>query len=416
MKKAICFLLMNAALCLQTLAEPGLYDSYGGWTKLKGTGTGFFHAEKINNRWWLVSPEGNVFFSKGVCNISFIPDVIPSLKYSPYEKTNREKYGTPGKWAQATAERLRGWNFNTVGAWSSGEMNGVGLAYTMILDMAASANEDLWLKGGFPDLFDASFREGLNNVAKTKCTALKADPWLLGYFTDNELRWGPDWRSKESLLESYLKLPESAPGNAEAMKFLKERGSFREKLSVADKADFQQKLAAEYGRLCREAILRHDPNHMVIGCRFGGYAPDPVLRGLGPYLDVISYNNYSAKAPLEMLTKLTSLTGKPVMITEFSFKAMDSGLPNTKGAGKPLATQGERASHFTDYVQDLAALPGSVGFHWFEYCDEPKEGRFDGENSNYGLVKIDDTPWEVLTEQMKKVNAGIESLAAKTGQ
>jgi hypothetical protein len=281
--------------------------------------------------------------------------------------------------------------------------------------MAASVNEDLWLKGGFPDLFDPSFREGLEKAAKEKCAGKKSDPWLLGYFTDNELRWGPDWRSKESLLESYLKLPESAPGNQVAVTFLKERGHSKESLEAADKADFQQKVAAEYGRLCREAILRNDPNHMVIGCRFGGYAPDPVLRGLGPYLDVISYNNYSAKAPLDMLAKLTSLTGKPTMVTEFSFKAMDSGLPNTKGAGTPLATQEERAAHFTHYVQDLAGLPSCVGFHWFEYCDEPKEGRFDGENSNYGLVKIDDTPWEVLTVQMKKVNAELESLAIKIG-
>lgn len=116
MKKATCFLLLNAALCLHVLAEPGLYDSYGGWTKLKGTKTGFFHTEKVDDRWWLVSPEGNVFFSKGVCHISFMADVIPSLMFSPYEKTNRKKYGTPEKWAYATSERLRGWNFNTVGA------------------------------------------------------------------------------------------------------------------------------------------------------------------------------------------------------------------------------------------------------------------------------------------------------------
>ena len=102
------------------------------------------------------------------------------------------------------------------------------------------------------------------------------------------------------------------------------------------------------------------------------------------------------------------------MVTEFSFKAMDSGLPNTKGAAKPVATQEDRAKGFAAYVEALAALPGCVGFHWFEYRDEPKEGRrLDGENSNYGVVKIDFTPWEVLTTRMKQVNAGIESLHAK---
>jgi len=50
------------------------------------------------------------------------------------------------------------------------------------------------------------------------------------------------------------------------------------------------------------------------------------------------------------------------MVTEFSFKAMDSGLPNTKGGGKPVATQSDRANGFTHYVEALAAVPGVVGY------------------------------------------------------
>jgi len=55
-------------------------------------------------------------------------------------------------------------------------------------------------------------------------------------------------------------------------------------------------------------------------------------------------------------------------------------------------------------------MPQCVGYHWFEWCDEPREGRFDGENSNYGLVRIDDTPWEVLTQRFTSLNAGLERL------
>ena len=88
---------------------------------------------------------------------------------------------------------------------------------------------------------------------------------------------------------------------------------------------------------------------------------------------------------------------------------MDSGLPNTKGAAKPVPTQRDRANGFASYVEALAALPSCVGFHWFEYRDEPKEGRFDGENSNYGVVKIDFTPWEVLAARMRLVNDEMEA-------
>ncbi len=84
-------------------------------------------------------------------------------------------------------------------------------------------------------------------------------------------------------------------------------------------------------------------------------------------------------------------------------------MPNTKGAAKPVGTQLERADGFAHYVEALAALPSCVGFHWFEYRDEPKEGRFDGENSNYGVVKIDFRPWVVLTARMTEVNADMEA-------
>jgi hypothetical protein len=101
-----------------------------------------------------------------------------------------------------------------------------------------------------------------------------------------------------------------------------------------------------------------------------------------------------------------------MMITEFSFRAMDSGLPNTKGAGAPVATQQDRADRFEEYVSALASLPNCVGYHWFEWCDEPKQGRFDGENSNYGLVTINDTPWKTLVARVRQVNQGLEQRRA----
>jgi hypothetical protein len=227
------------------------------------------------------------------------------------------------------------------------------------------------------------------------------------------LRWGKDWRSGDSLLESYLKMAESSAGFRRASELVKKHGHTATNLNDQDKSDFLGLVAEEYARVTSEAIRRADPNHLVLGCRFAGYPGDSAVRAVGRYFDVISYHSYAPNAPLERLEQVARLTGKPVMITEFSFKAMDSGLPNTKGAAKPVATQQDRADGFTHYVEALARLSSCVGFHWFEYRDEPKEGRFDGENSNYGVVHIDFTPWEVLTARMKEVNARIEELHAK---
>lgn len=404
MRKLFAVILFTGLLA--GLASPAVneYDAYGGWLKLKGKKTGFFHVEQIQGRWWLVTPEGNAFFSKGICNVS----------YSPEADSSPAPPADPVAWAKTVSRQLRDWNFNTVGAWSARELSTTGIAYAPVINMAASVQKDVWLKGGVVDFFSPEFRKVVEGIAKQQGEARAKDPWLIGYFTDNELRWGPDWRSKESLLESYLKMPETAVGFRMASAFVKARGQTPASLTEVDKNAFLEMAASEYGRVTSEAIRRYDPNHMVLGCRFAGYAPEPVLRGLAPHYEVFSYQSYSPSAPIEALQRITKATGKPAMVTEFSFKAMDSGLPNTKGAAKPVATQKERADGFARYVEALAALPNCVGYHWFQYRDQPKEGRrLDGENSNYGVVRVNGTPWEVLTTRMKQVNAGLEAIAVK---
>jgi agarase len=387
-------------------ADSNGYDPYGGWLKLAGTRTGFFHTQQIDGRWWLVTPDGHAFFSKGVDNVNYHPENASSPK-APAD-TNA--------WAAAAVRQLRDWNFNTAGAWSVSEVYSKGIVYAPVINMAASVQRDLWLKGGVVDYFSPEFRDAAARVAQRMCAPHAKDPWLLGYFTDNELRWGKDWRSEDSLLQSYLKMPETSPGFRKAAEFLKARGHAAASLTEDDKSEFLGLLAAEYARVTSEAIRRADPNHLVLGCRFAGYPGDTAVRAVGQYFDVISFHAYSATAPVDRLRQIARLAGKPTMITEFSFKAMDSGLPNTKGAAKPVATQQERADGFARYVEALAALPSCVGFHWFEYRDEPKEGRFDGENSNYGVVKIDFTPWDVLTARMTRVNAEMETRHAAAAE
>jgi len=399
---------LRIALALVVLAvaanpESTGYDRFGGWLKLTGTKTGFFHTQQIDGRWWLVTPDGHAFFSKGVDNVGYRPEAASSPK-PPAD---------PEAWATSAAHQLRGWNFNTAGAWSVTELYGKEIVYTPVVNMAASIQRDLWLKGGVVDYFSPQFREAADGVAARMCTPHANDPWLLGYFTDNELRWGKDWRSEDSLLESYLKMPRDSPGFTKATAFVKALGH---DATDEDKRKFEGLVAVEYARVTSEAIHRHDPNHLVLGCRFAGYPGDAVIKAAGEYFDVISFHSYNAAAPVDRLRQITRVTGKPTMVTEFSFKAMDSGLPNTKGAGKPVATQADRANGFTGYVEALAGLPGVVGYHWFEYRDEPKEGRFDGENSNYGVVKIDFTPWDALTAKMTAVNAEIEARHAAAGQ
>jgi hypothetical protein len=173
--------LLILASGLSTPAAPA-YDAYGGWLQLTGTKTGYFHTQQIEGRWWFVTPDGNAFFSKGVDNVSYYPEARSSPK--PPADT--------AAWAESTARQLRGWNFNTAGAWSARDIYSTGIVYAPVIDIAASVQRDLWLKGGVVDYFSDAFRAAADRVAASRCAPHARDPWLLGYFTDNELRWGKE--------------------------------------------------------------------------------------------------------------------------------------------------------------------------------------------------------------------------------
>jgi len=57
-------------------------------------------------------------------------------------------------------------------------------------------------------------------------------------------------------------------------------------------------------------------------------------------------------------------------------------------------------------------LPYVVDLHWFEWADESPQGRFDGEDQDYGLVDIQDRPYALLTDAHRQLNAAAQSTHA----
>ncbi len=130
--------------------------------------------------------------------------------------------------------------------------------------------------------------------------------------------------------------------------------------------------------------------------------PEPVLRAARAAA-AVSMNIYGSD-PSAAISEVARISGRPVLVTEFSFRSQDAGLPNSKGAGPRVETQEQRAQSYRTYVEKIAALPEVVGFHWFQWADQPREGRWDGEDSNYGLVDIQDHPYPQLTQVVTEVN------------
>jgi hypothetical protein len=374
--------------------------------------------------WWFVSPSDHLMLSAGVDNISYHGDEIHGTAVHPYFDYVSKIYANQNVWAAAELSRLRLWGFNTIGAWSDPVLWNRGMPYTVILDIATRSGAN-WLTGVPVDVYSSRFTRTAAEIAKRECAPRAHDPYLLGYFSDNELRWGPDWRGKQNMLAMYLSLPESSPGRQHAIAFLKKKysgriqslnGAWRVHASSfgnipsqadthayqADSAEFLEMVADRYFQVCARAIHEADPNHLYLGAKFAGLPPEPVLRA-SHFADVVSVDIYEFD-PRPMVRRIFEAAHRPVLVAEFAFRAEDSGLPNSKGAGPKVPDQIARARAYRNYITLLEGLPEAVGYHWFEWCDEPKQGRFDGENSNYGLVNIHDQPYRKFVAAVEAAN------------
>ena len=178
-----------------SFAQEKQFDKYGGWTGMHGKTTGVFHTENLNGRWWVITPEGNVFFSIGMYCVRMGGISEKDSDKRPYQENCLTKYGSEQEWARVTRMRLSDWRFNTISDWSSESIfREPGFAYVKGIDLSKKA-ENIIPKGAygyFPDVFSPEFKASVNetmeDVFKNQ-PYLTDDPQLLGYFVADEPSW-----------------------------------------------------------------------------------------------------------------------------------------------------------------------------------------------------------------------------------
>src|SRR6266567_1931528 len=135
---------------------------------------------------WLTKPDGERFFSFGVCVVTqgasreeFNPTNPGYAAFQHYENSNR--------WAEATLQRLKSWKFTTLGGWSDflalKEFGGPDVAFTPVLHVGSTAGVPWW------DMWDTNIIARMHQIARDQILPLRDDPRLLGYYSDNEMGW-----------------------------------------------------------------------------------------------------------------------------------------------------------------------------------------------------------------------------------
>ena len=459
--------IQNEAAELAAHPRPGDWDEYGGWRRgPQLEATGYFRTHKHEGRWWLVTPEGRLFWAHGINAVGehdYTPidgrehwfadplweqeaykqflrqaprDVVrghykgtrPRI-FSFHQANLLRKYGP--EWRSAYAElahrRLRSWGFNAIGTWSDPAIFRhpqhrtpyFALAYT---DRARPIEGSSGWWRSFPDPFDPSFKQAItDHMQHLQRQGVTDDPWCIGFFVDNENTWKHDTYLAEATLQSPADQPakrvfiedlRSKYGRVEALNLAwgSEHASWEAMLEHQGipeiKTGAAEDLRAFYAKLADAYFAGSRDAVKAI-------APNHLYLGCRFPYQVNALVTEAAKQSCDVMSvnwyqytvdgfEVPGGLDLPLIIGEFHFGALDRGLFHT--GLKAVPDQDARAAAYTRYVQGALRHPNIVGLTWFKFSDEPNTGRWlDTENYQIGFLDVCDTPYPETVEAARSI-------------
>ena len=431
------------------------WTRYGGWKNGPSfPATGHFYPRKHQGKWYLVDPEGKLFWGHGIQGIRW-SDTTPVTRrehwfeklppendplYAPcwlteysgaawYAKTKGKltsfnfnlrnliaKYGSeyPKGFIRTTAMRLPAWGFNLIGVNSYLPLTREA-KIPYIHNLGGRRPKLNGGKGVFFDVFDPQYPQKLKEEFTGRYRFTLNDPYCIGYCIDNEVKWGSANRfaadvvrspasqhSKKSFLES-LKKNYRNDLNAfnRAWKrnfktwdaFLTATDLPETKQGLNDLTAFNDEIIRTYFKINREVLKQCAPHKLYLGSRMHDY-PVRVIGIAAPYLDVISLNLYRHSVADLSLPKTLD---KPVIVTEYHFGLMDGGIP--AGGIQTCASRADRKHAYSRYVESALSNPQVIGVTYFQWRNQSPVGRYqDGENFYCGFVDVTDRGEKELVE------------------
>ncbi len=409
----------------QSIGSEALQRSrFGGFLEKNVGGSGFFRVKKIDGRWWFVDPDGYLFLSvsgggptaggggdaakrAGLENMfaAYPPETTAPafggnasqprmMSFGEWNLHRRYGFdeGWRDKWADMTAKRMGAWGLNT------GSPRPSSYPYLGHLRLRI---ESIY---GIQDVYAEGFEQ---TVAKELeyLKASKDDPYLIGYFLQNE----PSWLETEPRVCQLLLSDEADRPIKEALrKYLAKNGDTDESRTAFIHRTYRTWIAT----LCKY-IRKYDPNHLILGIRFGhSSVPHPeILRIVKDYSDVFAFNTYRLSPNTEYLDAIMAAVDMPMINGEFHFGTIDRGM--APGLVQ-VANQEERAVAFRYFAENGFSHPALVGIAWFQYTDQGILGRWDGERYNIGLVDVVDRPYPIVNgiraaaDNIYNVHSGIQ--------
>ena len=430
-------------------------DRFGGWAKgpqLKATGR--FRTEKVNGKWWLVDPDGHLFFSQGVnCaweqaatgvtgresyfeklppregetrqfwtrvtkpalrNYYDDPAHVPfwAFSFTSYDLWLKYGEGWRIKNAEMSHRRMKSWGINTYTAGSIPGFEKLPRRIPFVAGFSTKSRpivgvDGYW--GKLNDPFAPEFEKNCIESAK-RTGAWGTNEWCIGWTVDNERSWGYDGAL---LARGVLNSPEDQPARVVLMKILAEKGMTTNTVTREVLCQMGEAVAEKYYSTVRAAIKGVSPSILYLGDRNNNLNPD-VFRAAARNCDVVTVNVYD---DIPSVGLPPDAEDKPLLVTEFHFGCYDTGY--FYATIFPVKDQKARAESYLEYLRSAVDNPAYIGAHWFCWRDCPITGhagrRGEGSNAQCGLVSMADVPYTELVKAIRTVSREMYQRRAQRG-
>lgn len=431
--------------------ESASLDMYGGLRGSDLEATGFFYVTKTNggkfgDRWWLVTPEGNVYInlsvlapiSYGMCGYFGTEPNVESILSSL-----RRKYGSRFQepFFDEVFRRIATWGFNSV-AMSSGvplesawaavydEVNGRHVSEDeLAIYKAAGVDIDLLKKNiqkykGYPDPYYYKWDPVIHGFPAIDNEAPLAVfprnrrmPYTIQLFS---VIWAPVKQNKvRPLIPGNHPFPdvndplyEKLVDEGMAAFFKRNKGIENDPWLIGYTLTGEQpypnnapELVEKFWRIITAALRKYDKNHMILGGQDHTAEVPPQAREIqGRYCDLVSIDDHNFYLDEEVYRSLYEQYKKPIIITEFG---VGLAAKTEYGNSGTLDSQRERAECYKYYVGASARWPFMVGYWFYNYFDYHPKGGFHGSDWACGLVNYKNEPWQEFVDAVSSINRNI---------
>ncbi|MFC6874612.1 hypothetical protein [Halobellus marinus] len=465
-------LLQERAQTSDTQQWPNTYSKWGGWKAKQFEATGFFRTKHDGRRWWIIDPDGHPFWSSGVSavhpviesayadlesGVEWIPDENGSFSDGRldggdnqdsshsdndepivnYLSTNFIRAFTDENWRSRWREIVIGdiydIGFNTIGAWSDEKLTSeTSQPYTRTLEYNFPGVPNVY--SDFQDVYHPNFEAAVDEYARP-LEKTSDDEQLIGYFLGNY----PDWTVLERDIASEMVLSEGQCASQRKLaKKLREkygstealsdswgveitfeqiaRGSPLERLPEGAQDDlweFSQDMVTRLIRTIDAKCNKYDQNHLNLGLRFADLPPEWAMEIL-ENIDILTTYIYSTTVSeadsTVSLKKVAEEYNLPILIGEWQFGALESGVPSP--GLSTTQTQEERSRAMRVYLEDAVSKPWCVGAHYFRWYDNSAIGGGHGENFNVGIFDTCHRRYRPVGEAFRETHERLYGVAS----